>query len=170
MKKRLVSAFVAAMALGAIVTLSDSGSAANLMVPGTYGYPDAYQYGCFTSYGSSLTLSTSCPGGVDRLWMYPVLRHDTTAIPHTSNVTWTVAALDALTNGGYICGRTYSYNADGTNLGPSTEQCAVPPFGTSVDKITNALQSGGGQVVLVMRMSLPSLGRLGVTRVFTDGF
>jgi hypothetical protein len=71
------------MTLGSIITLSEPSSAADLLVPGTYGYADAYQYTCFTSNGSSLVLSGNCANNADRYWLYPVLRRS----PLRANVT-----------------------------------------------------------------------------------
>jgi hypothetical protein len=170
MKYKLTSGIAAAMTLGSIITVSAPSSAADLLLPGTYGYPDAYQYACFTSDGSSLTLSGACGGEAERYWLYPVPRHAQPSQPYSSKVSWTANNPNSLINNAYACGRVWTYNSDGTNIGPTAEQCATGASG--VGAITYSV-TGGGQVILVMRMRKDTLGlgtSMRVTRVWSDGF
>lgn len=171
-QKKATYALAAAMTLGSIITLSEPSSAADLLVPGTYGYPDAYQYTCFSSNGSSLVLSANCPNTADRYWLYPVLRHAQSSQPFSTKVSWTASTLGGLSNDGFACGRVFTFNADGTGGAFTPEQCTTGNVAFSNKSISYNVTSGG-QVILVMRMHAPTgagLGTVGISRIWSDGF
>lgn len=163
MRNGNVLSFAVAMAVCSPCLLtSGDAKALNAFVPGTYGYPDAYNYTCFSTNGASVVLNSSCAGGVDRFWLYPVLWND--GGTPTNTISWTAGTLGTSLLGGLACGRVWTYTADGQNFAVTTESC-----GTGNKSKTPTIGSGS-QAVLAMRMQRPIAGTLGITRVWSNGF